>query len=184
MQNRIEELRIACNMSVRDLSEAIGTSRGQIYNLQSGERRLNSDWMKRIAKALDCKPSDLLLDDSINDEGELSFGCSRTYIRKDGSKQETIVLDSWPIEYGLFRDIILMVQQCIQKRGEELTIEEEKEVVSNLYKTALNEKLKTGKSTLNESVAEWLISKELNERKTSSTVKAANNLRKRRSVAA
>lgn len=47
-------------MSAADLAEKVGTSQPQITRLERGERRLTVDWMQRIAKALECKPFDLV----------------------------------------------------------------------------------------------------------------------------
>ena len=58
--NRIRELREARGLSAADLAEKVGTSQPQITRLERGERRLTVDWMQRIAKALDCQPSDLM----------------------------------------------------------------------------------------------------------------------------
>jgi DNA-binding Xre family transcriptional regulator len=44
---------------MKRLAELIGTSNQQISHLEKGRRRLTLDWMERIAKALECHPSDL-----------------------------------------------------------------------------------------------------------------------------
>ena len=58
--NRIREWRVLREMSHEKLAEKVGTSRGQIFNLEKGERRLTQEWMERIAAQLRCEPSDLL----------------------------------------------------------------------------------------------------------------------------
>lgn len=58
--NRIREWRVLREMSHDKLAEAVGTSRGQIYQLETGQRRLTEDWMNRLAKPLRCEPSDLM----------------------------------------------------------------------------------------------------------------------------
>ncbi len=58
--NRIREWRVLREMSHEKLAEAVGTSRGQIYQLETGQRRLTEEWMNRLAKPLRCEPSDLM----------------------------------------------------------------------------------------------------------------------------
>ncbi len=60
MDNRISELRKARGLTMKQLAELVGTSNQQISHLEKGRRRLTLDWMERIAKALECHPSDLL----------------------------------------------------------------------------------------------------------------------------
>jgi len=61
MENRIRELRKARGLTLKRLAELVGTSNQQISHLEKGRRRLTLDWMERIAKALECHPSDLLI---------------------------------------------------------------------------------------------------------------------------
>ena len=42
------------------LADAVGTSKSQIDKLEKGQRRLTEDWMRRLARALQCNPADLL----------------------------------------------------------------------------------------------------------------------------
>lgn len=58
--NRIKDLREARGLSTAALAVMVGTSQPQISRLEKGERKLTEDWMRRIAKALDVRPSDLL----------------------------------------------------------------------------------------------------------------------------
>ena len=58
--NRIKELREARGLSAADLAEMVGTSQPQITRLERGVRRLTVEWMTRIARALDCRPMDLI----------------------------------------------------------------------------------------------------------------------------
>lgn len=45
------------------LADVVGTSKSQIDKLEKGQRRLTEDWMRRLARALQCSPADLLEDD-------------------------------------------------------------------------------------------------------------------------
>ena len=58
--NRIKKLREAAGLSSNELAARVGTSGAQMSRLENGERRLTVEWMQRIAKALGCKPSDLI----------------------------------------------------------------------------------------------------------------------------
>lgn len=59
--NRIKEWRTLRGLSLDKLAERVGTSRGQILQLETGQRRLAENWMIRLAKELDCEPADLML---------------------------------------------------------------------------------------------------------------------------
>jgi transcriptional regulator with XRE-family HTH domain len=61
LENRIRELRTARGLTLKRLAELVGTSNQQISHLEKGRRRLTLDWMERIAGALECHPSDLLV---------------------------------------------------------------------------------------------------------------------------
>ncbi len=61
MENRIRELRKARGLTLKRMAELLGTSNQQISHLEKGRRRLTLDWMERIAEALECHPSDLLI---------------------------------------------------------------------------------------------------------------------------
>lgn len=59
MQNRIKQLRLSHNWSQDELAQQAGTSNQMISMLERGKRSLTLQWMERIAKALDCSPTDL-----------------------------------------------------------------------------------------------------------------------------
>lgn len=58
--NRIREIRLARGLTESELARRVGTSQPQIRRLEAGQRRLTEEWMRRIAKALDVRPADLL----------------------------------------------------------------------------------------------------------------------------
>ncbi len=58
--NRIKQIRTRLGMSQAALAEKADTSAAQIQRLESGERRLTEEWMRRIAEALSVRPADLL----------------------------------------------------------------------------------------------------------------------------
>lgn len=60
MENRIREIRKQQGMSLEKLAELAGTTHQTIQRLETGERRLNEDWMEVISKALGVKPEDLI----------------------------------------------------------------------------------------------------------------------------
>lgn len=60
--NRIRELRESRGMSGQKLADKLGTSRGQIYQLENGLRGLDVGWIRRLAVALDCKPEEIISD--------------------------------------------------------------------------------------------------------------------------
>ena len=62
MKNYIKEYRIKKNLTQEQLAELIGTSKVQISRLETGERRLNMDWIEKIAKALGVQEGALICD--------------------------------------------------------------------------------------------------------------------------
>jgi len=60
--NRIAKLRELKGLSQAELARRVRqpATQSQIQRLESGERRLTEDWMRRIAPALDVEPPDLL----------------------------------------------------------------------------------------------------------------------------
>ena len=60
MQNRIYELRKEQGLTLACLAEKTGSTAQQIGRLEKGERRLTTDWMEKIAHALDVLPEDLM----------------------------------------------------------------------------------------------------------------------------
>lgn len=58
--NNLKKLREAAGLSQDALAEKAGTIKGQIYKLESGERKLTLPWMVRLSKHLKCEPSDLV----------------------------------------------------------------------------------------------------------------------------
>lgn len=67
MDNRIMELRKTQGYSREKLAQILGTNTGQVQKLEKGDRRLTLHWMRRIAAGLNCKPSDLLIDQDVRD---------------------------------------------------------------------------------------------------------------------
>lgn len=65
--NRIRELFEAKGLTAEDLADKVGTSATQIRRLANGSRRLTEDWMRRIARALDVRPADLLREATLAD---------------------------------------------------------------------------------------------------------------------
>lgn len=58
--NRIADLRKAKGMTQDQLADAIGTTVNNLGKLERGARRLNEDWINKIAAALGCDPSEIL----------------------------------------------------------------------------------------------------------------------------
>ncbi|MBI4185316.1 MAG: helix-turn-helix transcriptional regulator [Proteobacteria bacterium] len=58
--NRLRELRETRGLSLDRLAKMVGTTHQQISRLERGERRLTEGWMRRIATALGCRPSELI----------------------------------------------------------------------------------------------------------------------------
>lgn len=66
MNNRIRELREARGWSMRKLADQLNTTGSTINKLEKGRMALTVDWLHRIAKVLDTKPSEIISEDKIN----------------------------------------------------------------------------------------------------------------------
>ena len=60
----IKKLREESGVTAKDLAQKIGLSASQMSRLESGQRRINSEVLTRIAKALGVAPSRLIDDSS------------------------------------------------------------------------------------------------------------------------
>src|SRR5579871_4203030 len=69
MPNRIAFWRKKRGLSQQELADLAGTSNQQISMLESGARRLTTDWMERLAKPLGITPAELLVT-----KGDTDFG--------------------------------------------------------------------------------------------------------------
>lgn len=58
--NRIRELRLAAGLSQQALGDRIGVSKVTISDLERGNMKLDTEYMRRLARALDVQPADLL----------------------------------------------------------------------------------------------------------------------------
>lgn len=71
--NRIKEIRELNNLSMEKLADLLHTSRGQVYQLEKGIRKLSQPWMERLAVALRCSPADFIQEPSYNLVPVLSY---------------------------------------------------------------------------------------------------------------
>ena len=60
MRNRIAEHRLALGLTKTEIARRVGTSKQHYGRLESGETGLDPPWLKKLAKALLCRPVDLL----------------------------------------------------------------------------------------------------------------------------
>lgn len=98
MKNRIWELRRQKNMTALVLAEKVGTTAQQIGRLEKSKRRLTTDWMVRIAAALDVPPEALI---TAEDTKEFNIIHFVGYVQA-GKWQEACELpkDEWtPVHY-------------------------------------------------------------------------------------
>lgn len=97
MDNRIQHLRKKRGLSQDDLAERMDCSQPQVQRLERGGRRLSLDWMRSVAKALDCYVADLLVNDDNpdrldDDERELVESYRKARRKKPDATE--IALDS------------------------------------------------------------------------------------------
>ncbi len=62
MDNRLKDIRIKRGLTREALAEKINTSKGQIYQLETGRSRLSDVWLERLAPVLDVPQGALLRD--------------------------------------------------------------------------------------------------------------------------
>ena len=62
--NNIAQIRKAAGLSQTELAEAIGTTLNNLGKLERGDRRLNQDWIDKIAAVLGVEPSRLIASSS------------------------------------------------------------------------------------------------------------------------
>jgi transcriptional regulator with XRE-family HTH domain len=62
MQNRIRHWREVRGLKQEQLAEAVGTSPQQISRLELSDRKLNDDWLRRLAVALNVRKADLIVE--------------------------------------------------------------------------------------------------------------------------
>jgi transcriptional regulator with XRE-family HTH domain len=75
MKNRIREIRELRGISEAELAALVGTSQPQIHRLESGARKLTVDWMRRIARSLDCSPADLIAAPTLEEFADDAVSC-------------------------------------------------------------------------------------------------------------
>jgi transcriptional regulator with XRE-family HTH domain len=63
--NRIKTFRKAAGLTQAELAERCGTSRNMLLKIEGGSKRLNTDWLERIAHALDVAPWILISPENI-----------------------------------------------------------------------------------------------------------------------
>ncbi len=72
-QNAIRTYRKKANLSLAELAEKANASKSQIHKLERGERRLTVDWIMRLSRAMDCKPHDLLPNETVESSEMVTF---------------------------------------------------------------------------------------------------------------
>lgn len=87
MKNRIASIRKKRGLSQSALAASLGTTLNMMGKLERGDRRLNSDWVVKLATALECDPSDLV-GDEVPIVGKIGAGGSVIY--EDVGVDETI----------------------------------------------------------------------------------------------
>jgi transcriptional regulator with XRE-family HTH domain len=60
LTNRLQALREARGLTLRDLAALVGTSNQQLNKLELGKRQLTTAWLSRLAAALRCHPWEIV----------------------------------------------------------------------------------------------------------------------------
>lgn len=59
-KNALFKIRKKLHLTQKDVAERVNATPGQIYFLESGERKLSPEWLERLSKALNCTKAELL----------------------------------------------------------------------------------------------------------------------------
>lgn len=59
-KNALFKIRKKLHLTQKDVAERVNATPGQIYFLESGERKLSPEWLDRLSKALNCSKAELL----------------------------------------------------------------------------------------------------------------------------
>lgn len=89
MGNRLKEIRLLRNQRVTTAANGLGISRGELYKLERGERRLTDVWIDKLSNYYHVAPADLV------SEGSLSVPvntvvCSATYTGPSQSPRDHV----------------------------------------------------------------------------------------------
>lgn len=58
--NKLKDLRQRKGLTLKEVAERADTSIPQIQRLENGDRRLTTEWIERLSKALNCHPSEIV----------------------------------------------------------------------------------------------------------------------------
>lgn len=67
-KNFLYTLRKQRKLTQKQLAELVNATPGQIYFLESGERKLSPEWLERLSKALNCSKGELLGEAPLSDD--------------------------------------------------------------------------------------------------------------------
>lgn len=67
MDNMIDYYRKLQGLTIQQLADQSGMSRVYLQQIKAGKKRLNSDTISRLAKALKCYPAELIAEPSVMD---------------------------------------------------------------------------------------------------------------------
>ncbi|WP_428247248.1 helix-turn-helix domain-containing protein [Ferrovibrio sp.] len=62
MRNRLRDLRLDRGLTQEELAEKLGTTKQHLGRLENSKSRLSTEWIERLAEALQCHPLELLED--------------------------------------------------------------------------------------------------------------------------
>lgn len=109
--NRIREIRKRRGLTGKELADKVGTDQVNISRLENGKRKLTEEWMRRIAKALEVTPADLitapLLQDFQDDAAEYESEAEAHLLR--AMKQRNLV--PWIIRSNCLENLGIMEGQ-------------------------------------------------------------------------
>lgn len=88
MKLRIREERNKRGLTLQEVAERIGTTKGYLSEMERGARNVNSKWLGKISEALGCAPFELIDDESIPED---IFGHVRDLLElSDGDRSSVI----------------------------------------------------------------------------------------------
>lgn len=92
IKNRINEIRNAKGLTFEELADKSGLSQGYVHQMASGERNVSLKNLEKLARALECRPEDLVGTDTPTNTDILNIWASIPSDRRDLARQ---VLESF-----------------------------------------------------------------------------------------
>ena len=97
LSNRLQKLREAQGLTLRDLAARVGTTNQQISHLELGKRQLTSTWLKRLAAGLGCHPWEIVEQGEAPDLSERERLLLENFRQLTEEQQTSLIAETAPV---------------------------------------------------------------------------------------